>query len=169
MRKLFIVHSEPDSFYQLITVMRESVVHIHVFDYELFARRKVGKLINDTYISSSNEPKDIKFANKIIESVEKYNDAIYNDMLSWIGDKTGKKELVFIRLEDVRLINKLKRHIKRPNYTTVLLTREKIARVSTFDVIIYTIDELLFKVETRKFIKTQLRTFKFMNQSRLKS
>jgi hypothetical protein len=145
-----------------------SVGNVHQLDYDLLVRKRVAEFFGDSNLAYSTKKADIKAIDRISFIAERHNDLFYNLLTKWLKLWSGERERVFVRVNDFRIINKLKREYKRPNYITILLTPLKSELGSKFDLVIRTEDRVLFAMELKKFVKTKLYTMHFINTPKLK-
>ena len=167
MRKLYLIHSESEPFKELMNQVR-SVGNTHAIDYDLACKKRVATLVNNSSLPFIESQKNIKFLEIIKDLAEKYNDVFYTDLMTWLSNWDGQRERIFVRVQDMRVINKLKRHYKRPIYVTIMLTETGSHLSHKFDLVIRTRDSVLFKKEISKFVKTKLYSMNFINIPKLK-
>lgn len=167
MRKLYIVHSDPEDFKILMESAR-LVGNTHALDYDLSIRRQIAAFLGDQTVAYIPSKEIDRVISEISKCAIRYNDRFYVTLIQWLSLWSGYRERVFVRLEDTKLINRLKRKYKRPNYMTIMLTKVPSPLTTKFDIVIRTDDKLLFKIEMQKFVKTKLFSLNFIDLKKLK-
>ena len=166
MRKLYIVHATPEDFKELINEVRR-VGNVHQADYDLLIRKRIAEFLGDSGIAFNSKQDDLKVIAKLKPIAEKYNDIFYSKLIEWLTLWTSNRARVFVRVTDSKVINRLKRKYKRPNYMTILLGNKNEMN-GKFDVKIQTDDKPLLSIEIKKFVKTKLYSMHFINTPKLK-
>jgi len=166
MRKLYVVTGSKNDFKTLVSTLRLDWINIHAYDYNENNINKVGKLLNEDRIYSQYH-KHNKLINTIINLIPHIY--FYNNLLSWIHRWSGRKERVFILVNDSIIFNKVKREFKRPNYVTLLLTTTVNTEKKKFDFVLTTSSTILFKRQIKSFGKKRLASFNIINSKRIRT
>lgn len=168
--KLYLVSCDDQKIYdKFIDNLRKKVVGIRGKDYDNIKFTMVNKLSNNSL--SIYESKDLIVVNKVSEIINNHNKAILHKLINDITEADVKRLYIFVRVDNLKTMNILRRMYKRPNYKTVRientkeLTKKEIVTYSKYrfdSKITYMDDKLLFK-QSMGFIQKFIPTLKFIH------
>lgn len=114
---------------------------------------------------------DLKLIDDIDRLITKYNDGMFQSLLVSIEANSFSGVKLFIRVDNIKTMNKLKRIIKRPNYKTVRINNTKTISTTLansyskyrFDSVIDYINDKHLMTQVKLFIKKHVNTIKFIH------
>jgi len=165
--KLYIVYCDDIAvFNTFMSIIRNRIVSVKVKDYD---RIKYNILIKGLpNIFSPYNKKDINLITKVSKLINEYNSGVFNKLIEELEIFNVKGAYVFIRVNDLHDVNRLKRYFKRPNYKTLgivntgdLTIKDKLKlNKYRFDSKIHYVDSNLLLSQVKLFINKHIPTIK---------
>ncbi len=156
--KLYIVSCDnPKVFSSFMSILTTKIAGIRVKDYDNIKLKAISKgLFHD--LNPYNKA-DVKLVNKVSDIINDYNDGIFNNLIKEIELFDIERVKMFVRVNNLYEMNKLKRIFKRPNYKTVRIdyTTSKLSKKDKTKYKLYKFDSRIQYVDDRQLL----------NQSRL--
>ena len=168
--KIYIVSCDNDTVFKtFINKIKTIIPGIVSKDYKDI-KYDILKPNISTYFSKYNDA-DVKAISKAAESLNKYNNCMFNFIQKLIKSNDIKGVFLFLRVTDLYEMNRLKRKLKRPNYKTVRIdTTTKMSKLLhdkyhkyKFDSRVSYVSDNLLISQCKQFIRQHMGT---LNQIR---
>lgn len=171
--KVYIVSCDNILIYnKFISILRQKVAGIVSKDYNTIKFNLINNLANNNLVP--HKSKDISLINNISDLLNEHGGYLFNRLMFDIDSYNLKQVYMFIRVDNIKTMNKLTRILKRPNYRTVRieelypnkpLTKELRLKYKNyrFDNRIYYESDVLLNIQAKKFMQTSIPTLKFMH------
>jgi len=118
--KLYIVHCKDiEVFNTFVSIIENRIIAVKHRDYSNIKFNTVIKGVPNQF--SPFNKNDVQLTEKIAKILNDYNNSIFNKLVADIKIFDYNRIQIFIRVDNLKDVNKLKRHFKRPNYKTVLI------------------------------------------------
>jgi len=128
--KVYIISCDDNNIYKLfLNSIRNKIPNVRALDYDEIKYNIVSKMFN-TILSPTNT-NTTKMIDKVTTITDKFNDLTFKILL----DKLSlNSKITFIRVNDKRIITKLKRTLKRNNYYTIRIINTSIVKNKTMSI-----------------------------------
>jgi hypothetical protein len=165
--KLYLVSCDnPFAFRMFIDLLRVHIPRIITIDYDNIKYNELSK------ISSVQSYSMHKYLiDKVVKDINNFDDSIYKALIKSINRNTDLKSYIFVRVDNLKTLNKLKRLYKRPNYKTIRigLSQEisikqlKMYNKYKFDIKLNYVDRIHLRTQVKQFIKRYIPTIKLIH------
>ena len=116
--KVYIVSCDnPKVFNDFVSIIQNRIPGIKYKDYNTYKTNILSNLISRDF--NLYDERDSKFLISISDQIDNYNNAVFNNLVRYISEFDYSGIYIFIRVNNIKEVNKLKRFIKRPSYKTV--------------------------------------------------
>ena len=125
MNKLILVSCDSKDVYdKFVDIIASKLANVVKIDYETLITNRTSNLFNSSSLLYKN---DYKLIDDVIKAVDKYG---HKTSYDWLVDSIDTRDYdgvkMFVRVNNIKIINKLKRLYKRPNYVTLRITNTNI-------------------------------------------
>lgn len=169
--KIYIVSCEDKKVFDLFTsTIGYKIFRVKIIDSIERNIKELNKLGNKSL--SVYNTKDVDLSNKLVSILNDYNDCVFKSLIKTIDEHSTDNILyTFVRVNDLKTINKLKRYYKRPNYKTIRLNNtvelnnknKLLYKNYRFDNRIEYVNNLHFKNQIKLFMRMRINSIEFMN------
>ena len=166
--RLYIISCDNiEIFNSFISILQSRIAGIKIKDYSKIRFKRLTAGMQNAFTPSNKN--DINIINKVSKIIDDYNNGIFNTLIDEINISKDDKVYMFIRVDDLHQMNKLKRVFKRPNYKTVRLfdnnrniskKKHREYKMYKFDSKIEYISNKHLLTQTKLFIQKHIPTIK---------
>ena len=152
----FVSCDDVNVFNTFISIIEARVVGIKRKHYNMLKFKRITKGFPTMF--SPNNKNDTKFINEIADKIDKYNNGMFEHLVAEILEFDIGRVHMFILVDNLTTMNRLKRRFKRPNYKTLRISNTKVNNKLEKKYAKYKFDSKIIYVNN-KHLLTQARQF----------
>lgn len=173
MKKIYLVYSSDEKpFDKLVNQCQISFSNIQKVDVKILRFENAILPIQNKRFRHYNNKELFKLSERISDILDKYNDNTFKLIVNKIEYIDGDRNLIFVRINDLKIITKLKRVYKRSKYITIRIDNNEEFTIAkrkemlhyTFDIIINNVSEDILKMQILNFVNNKIPKKNFIHR-----